>query len=231
MFLNNTFKKIAIVLCSIFLSIIILFAPLRYYLYKSSFYNTLYKKNGVYEILDKNDVKILTESVFNYFKYGKPFEYFNLKNGFEYFTNNEISHLNDVRILLFRITLTFNISIALFIIFIFLLIEKKYLNFLKNISIIFTASSSFILSFILVLYLFGKNFWILFEKFHLLFFPQGNWAFPEGSLLITIFPFGFFYDFFVKLILTSFIISIVLLLIGAISLIYLNLKLKRKNYE
>ena len=78
----------------------------------------------------------------------------------------------------------------------------------------FLISSSVFIFFVLLLYFFGNNFLELFENFHLIFFPQGNWAFPEGSLIITIFPFGFFYDFFFKLILNSLIIALVLFALG-----------------
>ncbi|HEY4695359.1 MAG TPA: hypothetical protein VIH13_00525, partial [Candidatus Hydromicrobium sp.] len=97
-----------------------------------------------------------------------------------------------------------------------LLIEKNIKNFIKNLGTTFIISSALILLFITILYLLGKNFPVLFDNFHLLFFPQGNFTFPEGSLIITLFPFGFFYDFFIRIILSSAIISVVLLVIGII---------------
>jgi integral membrane protein (TIGR01906 family) len=33
-----------------------------------------------------------------------------------------------------------------------------------------------------------------FDKFHEIFFPQGNWQFPEGDHMITMFPDGFWSD-------------------------------------
>jgi uncharacterized membrane protein len=87
---------------------------------------------------------------------------------------------------------------------------------LKNISLSALISSAILISLFILLYFFGNNFWALFEKFHYIFFPQGNWAFPEGSLIITIFPFGFFSDFFYKLITVALVISVVLLA-GAIA--------------
>ena len=80
-----------------------------------------------------------------------------------------------------------------------------------------------------LLYFLGNNFWALFEKFHYIFFPQGNWAFPEGSLIITIFPFGFFYDFFFKLITVSLIIAGILLAGAIAGIAVANSKLKEKN--
>jgi uncharacterized membrane protein len=97
-----------------------------------------------------------------------------------------------------------------------LLVEKKPKRFLKNISLSAMISSAVLICLFALLYFLGNNFWALFDKFHYIFFPQGNWAFPEGSLIITIFPFGFFYDFFFKLITVSLIIAGVLLA-GAIT--------------
>jgi uncharacterized membrane protein len=82
-----------------------------------------------------------------------------------------------------------------------------------------------------MLYFFGNNFISLFENFHYIFFPQGNWAFPEGSLIITIFPFGFFYDFFFRLLLSSLLISIILLFAGVAGIILSNRKIRKKTLK
>jgi integral membrane protein (TIGR01906 family) len=201
---------------SILLIIIIVLSPLAYYLYNFNFYNSLFVKNGVYEVLDKSDVKQLTENVYDYFKYKRDFETFELKGNIKFFNETEISHLNDVRILLKKLLAVFYISIALFTLLTILLVEKNLKRFLKNISLSALISSAFLISLFILLYFFGNNFWALFEKFHYIFFPQGNWAFPEGSLIITIFPFGFFSDFFYKLITVALVISVVLLA-GAIA--------------
>jgi len=109
------------------------------------------------------------------------------------------------------------------------IINKNIYKFLRGISLIFLISSSVFILFVSLLYFFGNNFFELFENFHLIFFPQGNWAFPQGSLIITIFPFGFFYDFFFKLILNSLIIALVLFACGISGVIVtrkINNKLK-----
>lgn len=201
---------------SILLLIIIFLSPLAYYLYNFNFYNSLFVKNGVYEVLDKSDVKKLTENVYDYFKYKRDFETFELKGSIKFFNETEISHLDDVRILLKKLLIVFYVSIALFAVLSILLVEKKSKRFLKNISLSGLISSVILICLFVLLYFLGNNFWALFDKFHYVFFPQGNWAFPEGSLIITIFPFGFFYDFFFKLITVSLIIAGVVLA-GAIA--------------
>lgn len=211
-----------------FLLAVIVFAPLAFYIYNFNFYNKLYEKNGVYDTIDRNDAKKLTLNVFDYFKNKRDFEQFELKNGISFFNASEISHLKDVRSLLSKIFIIFYICLLLFFIMFFLLFEKSLAFFIKNISIVSVASSSAMIFILLTLYLFGSNFISLFENFHHIFFPQGNWSFPEGSLIITIFPFGFFYDFFFRLLLSSMVLSIILLFTGITGIILSNWRLRKK---
>jgi len=228
-------KKTFSFINSILLIIIILFTPLAYYIFNPGYYETLYEDNEVFSILNRNDVMDATEKIFKFFKYelepdtlyytiqvrysdeiGDDGDSSSDNNIAASFRPDEISHLSDVRILLIRIFILYCGSVILFVIMTFLLIEKNIKNFIRNLGIIFTISSSFMLLFIIILYFLGENFPVLFDNFHLLFFPQGNYAFPEGSLIITLFPPGFFYDFFIRLILSSTIISAVLLVTGII---------------
>jgi integral membrane protein (TIGR01906 family) len=57
----------------------------------------------------------------------------------------------------------------------------------------------------------------LFEKFHLIFFPQGNWMFPSSSLLIQLFPSQFFYDALITIVINSSIVFFIWLTLGSIS--------------
>jgi integral membrane protein (TIGR01906 family) len=208
-----------------------LFAPLSFYVFNFKFYTGLYEKNGVYETIDRGDAVILTNSVIDFFKTGKDFQEFTLKNNLEYFNNDEISHLKDVKILLDKIFILFYSSILLIVILTLFLFEKQIWAFLKNISSIFIIASLVLIILLAILYILANNFSSLFEKFHFIFFPQGNWAFPEGALIITIFPFGFFYDFFAKLITTSLIIAIMILIIGIIVMVLSKRKLTKNNYK
>ena len=215
------------------LLIIIFFAPLRYYLYKYSFYDKLYENNRVYQVLDSNDVDRITKDIFAFFKKNEPLEAFKLYSNAVYFDYDQVSHLDDVRILLEKILLTLYAAISLFIFFMLVLffIKRNFSGFLKSLSKVFIISSSFMLVFLLILYFLGNNFWLLFERFHFIFFPQGNWAFPEGSLIITIFPFGFFYDFFFRLLFSSFVIAIILIISGMVGIIIIKKTRKRIFYE
>jgi integral membrane protein (TIGR01906 family) len=216
---------------SVLLIVILLFSSLIFLVYSFNFYDKLYEKNDVYEVLDRSDTAKITRQVFEFFKSGKEFESFKLKGNIDYFNDTEISHLLDVKILINKIFVLFYCCLSIFLILalILYLITKKIYKFIRGICLIFLISSSVFILFVLILYFFGNNFFALFEKFHFIFFPQGNWAFPEGSLIITIFPYGFFYDFFFKLILNSLIIALVLFICGIAGVIVtkkVNKKLK-----
>jgi integral membrane protein (TIGR01906 family) len=215
-------KKVLIAAGTVALLMVILFSPLRFYLYSFNFYDKLYTDNGVYNVLEKEDVAKLTADVVDFFRYDKPFESFELKSQIDYFDKDEISHLNDVRILLKKILLIFYISIAVLAICIIMLSEKRYLYYFKNLSLIFLLASGIMIFLLIVLYILGNNFSSLFERFHYVFFPQGNWAFNENALIITIFPFGFFSEFFFKLLISSFVIASILLICSITAIIFIN---------
>jgi uncharacterized membrane protein len=216
-------KKTLISVNSILLIIIILFTPLTYYIFNSDYYATLYEDNGVFSILNKNDVMDATEEIFKFFT-GRTTNLQAIQVRYSdesistaaSFRPDEISHLYDVRILLIKIFILYCGSIILFVVMTILLIKKNIKNFIRNLSVIFIISSASMLLFIIILYFLGENFPVLFDNFHKVFFPQGNYLFPWGSLIITLFPSGFFYDFFIRLILSSTIISVVLLVTGII---------------
>ena len=222
------FKKAIILINSIFLIIIILFTPLAYYIFNLNYYKAQYENNGVFLSLNKYDVLNITEKIFKFFKYKTdldPLDYTSQVryaeetiSGVAFFGPDEISHLDDVRILLSKIFALYYGSIILFIVLTFFLIEKNVKRFLRSLGIMFTASSIVVFITFIVFYFLSRNFSFLFEKFHLVFFPQGNYTFAESSLIITLFPFGFFYDFFIRLIVCSSLLSIVLLVLGIIGI-------------
>lgn len=226
-------KKTFSFINSVLLIIIILFTPLACHVCNRGYYETLYEDNRVFSILNKSDVMDATEEIFKFFT-GRTTTLQTIKVRYSdesmstaaSFRPEEISHLIDVRKMLVRIFILYCGSIILFVVMTFLLIEKNIKNFIRNLGAIFIISSSFMLLFIIILYFLGQNFPVLFDNFHQKFFPQGNYAFPEGSLIITIFPFGFFYDFFVRLIVCSSLLSIVLLVLGIIGI---NLPKIKKN--
>lgn len=210
---------------------VIIFSPLLYYVFNINYYLSLYEKNGVFEFVDRQDAIRLTEGLIGFLKDKEDFKPFILKNNLSYFTTDEISHLGDVRILFNKIFLTYYICLGLTLIFIAVLFEKNIKNYLKNISVLLMLPSAILISLLLILYFFGQNFLPLFDKFHLIFFPQGNFAFPEDSTLITLLPLNFFNDFFARLVTSSLLFAAVLIITGAVIFIISKKFLKDRKLD
>jgi integral membrane protein (TIGR01906 family) len=218
--MKNWLKKLIILVGTISIMVVIIFSPLLFHIFNLNYYLSLYEKNGVYNYIDKQDAIKLTGDLFGFFKENKEFKPFVLKNNLAYFTAEEISHLKDVRVLFNKIFLAYYICLGLTIVSVTGLTEKNKKKFLKSISVLLILPSAILIFLLLLLYLFGQNFLPLFDKFHTIFFPQGNFAFPEDSTLITLLPLGFFNDFFEKLVICASIISCALIITGfSISLI------------
>lgn len=227
--MKNWLKKIIIAIGTASIIVVILFSPLIAYIFNLNYYLGLYEKNGVYASIEKEDAVRLTEDLFGFFKENKAFKPFTLKNDLPYFTAGEISHLEDVRILFNKIFLAYYISLGLAVLSVIGLIEKNGKKFLKNISLLLILPSAILIFFLLLLFLFSQNFLPLFDKFHYIFFPQGNFAFPEDSTLITLLPLGFFNDFFERLVISSVIISCISIISGVLLSIALKKYFKRKE--
>lgn len=224
-------RKLIIAIGTITMVVVIIFSPLLYYVFNINYYLSLYEKNKVFEFVDRQDAIRLTEGLIGFLKDKEDFKPFILKNNLSYFTTDEISHLGDVRILFNKIFLTYYICLGLTLIFIAVLFEKNIKNYLKNISVLLMLPSAILISLLLILYFFGQNFLPLFDKFHLIFFPQGNFAFPEDSTLITLLPLNFFNDFFTRLVTSSLLFAAVLIITGAVIFIISKKFLKDRKLD
>jgi len=56
----------------------------------------------------------------------------------------------------------------------------------------------------------------MFGYFHKVFFSEGTWVFPEGSMLIMMYPYGFFQAFFTYVVSTTLVFSSVFALFAYI---------------
>lgn len=100
-----------------------------------------------------------------------------------YFTRDEVSHLLDVhRIYTFAFFGMNSLATVCWIVLIVALIQKQELHrscrYSARVLAVFITVS-------LLSLLFFSSFFIL---FHQVLFPNGNWAFPADSLLISLFP-------------------------------------------
>jgi hypothetical protein len=122
---------------------------------------------------------------------------------------DEVSHLEDVKSLMSRLFVLFYVvaaASAVLLVYIFVKKRKDFVN-----TLLYSSLSVFALS--ILLCLLSVDFSPFFTVFHKIFFPGGNWAFPEGTKLITLFSQEFFRLFFVKLLFNVAIQSLTLLLI------------------
>jgi len=133
-----------------------------------------------------------------------------------FFDDNEISHMKDVRALLKNIFVLSVSCLTLFLTTFFLLIFLNKRAPCKRIGLVFLWSSLIVLAIYVLLFIMSTNFSSLFDRFHQVFFPHGNYIFPQDSLLIIMFPFEFFYQFFIRLALSSSVLAGFVLLLGII---------------
>lgn len=187
-------EKILFALAIVSLVFIIIIAPLKYNVFNLDYYNAQFDKNNV----DVKNQDLIIENLMVFFK-GDSRLY--------YFTLDEQLHLEDVRILLNKFFLLLNFSLFVFVaslLALYLINKKEFIS--RKLKILFLGGlSAFAL--IALLFLAALNFSSTFQIFHEIFFPQGNYTFPADSLLITLFPENFFQSFFLRLIITSVILS------------------------
>jgi len=122
-------------------------------------------------------------------------------------TQLEQSHLMDVKIVISQVNFIF--YLLLFSCLLILLYSYSNRILLKQLFLYggITTFSLIFLFFLLIIF----NFEGMFSLFHQVFFPQGNWIFPQNSFLIQTFPLSFFVNLTLKivgitLVLASFLI-------------------------
>ncbi|MEM4240221.1 MAG: DUF1461 domain-containing protein [Candidatus Woesearchaeota archaeon] len=120
------------------------------------------------------------------------------------FDKNEQSHLADVKQV---ISLLRWISFALLAIFLVLMAKA-------DTGLVFRRG--FLLFILLAILCAFIPFDVVFTLFHKVFFPQGNWMFPEGSMLIILYPETFFQAFFLYIVSLTTVFSAVFAVYGYI---------------
>lgn len=187
--MNKTLKYIIFVILVLNLIILVYLTSFKLNAFNEKFYGKEFEKYDVYGKFPEHDIDKINSGLLLYLK-GRSDSYDK-----ELFNQREISHLEDVKILIGKIGIFYYfiliISILL-IIFLFLL-DKK--GFMRDISIVsfYSGLSIFIFSLVLVI-LIVFNFDNVFTLFHRMFFVSGSWIFSSSDSLVNIYPSGFFYD-------------------------------------
>ena len=209
-----------IIFSFLILSIVIL-GLFKVNFYDQDFYFDQFKKNKVYENFQTNSFE-LSKTWFQTINYLSSSEKeFNLTlNDKQILTDNEKSHMNDVRILIQSSFATLNLLFLLFIAFVLLNINdfKKKNNYFYHAGLTLMIFSSLIVLFSFI------NFDVVFNIFHEMLFT-GNYAFPTTSKLLMLFPAQFFLSFAIRIFGFSFLIGLIItLLSGKLKLPSLPLK-------
>ncbi len=227
--LNRKIRATVIAFNIIFVAVLIILSPLAMYLFNMGQYFSLYEQHQVTQSISEQDLTKITGNLINFFRNREEIIPFEPEGPAPAFTDNEISHLEDVRVLTDRLLIIFYSSLGLFVLSSILLVSKKIALFFKSMGLVFVGSAGLVGAILVLLYLFSQNFWVFFEQFHQVFFPQGNYMFPADSLLITLFPLGFFHQFFLKMVMTSGIVLAIVLLLGFLFLYANKLQLRKQD--
>ncbi len=128
----------------------------------------------------------------------------------EFFNSREISHMKDVKQIFDIIKIILVLSIILLPLTIgrFEKNEKNEKIITRNKELIKTLKYGSIISFsfILILALSFIKFDLFFNIFHQIFFKEGTWLFYSTDMLIRLFPFNFFLQSCIRIIITIFIL-------------------------
>jgi integral membrane protein (TIGR01906 family) len=170
----------------VFLAPVIVLLNFRLLVFNKNFYETEFEKLTVYSRLEPGLAKAQTVKLLDYFCC-------NGELNEDFFTQREIIHLKDVKVLINSAVLLLYFYSALIIaasaILVFKRNQKLLFSALKTASLVGIAA-------LVVLFIASLlNFDFLFTKFHLISFDNDFWLLPADANLIKLFPGRFFQDF------------------------------------
>ena len=220
--LNKIFIWIFFILIILQVPIIIYLASIKATAFDSDFYKNEFK---IYNPPVNNSLAVTNRLLF-YLKTRKAD-----KSYISSFTQKEIAHLIEVKILMHRFFKLLYCSITVLIASILILIILDRREALKRISISAFFGGILTLLLTLIFYLSIRNFDAAFTKFHHIFFRLGNWQFPPEYMLVQLFPPQFWIDIVNRILLTivittNIVIVLCILLFG----LYLLIGKKYKKF-
>lgn len=192
-------KKIFLVIIILTVPYLLLIGNFYFYLYNESFYHKEFEKNNI----QINNDKDILKNTLNYFKDKEKLIYYSEKGK---------QHLSDVKDLIKKIIFLFYFFFVLDIILLIILINKKNIRLILKKLLL--HSGILTLSICILFFLLSFNFDFLFTNFHNMFFEEGTWQFYKDSLIINMFPFFLFKDFFFRIIVNTVIGGVVLVVLG-----------------
>jgi integral membrane protein (TIGR01906 family) len=200
-------NTIALIFLIVTLPLLIILASARILIFNEGYYHAQFVKHHVYEKMPDAS-NILHETVL----------YFKGKQALDVpeFTQNEKSHMHDVKILINKLLILYYLILLADGVLILYLIRTKQI---KRFSKACRASGLIVIFCSALAYAFRNSFSSFFVGFHTIFFPEGNWSFPESSALIQIFPEQFFINFTFDTAKNALFISTFLILAGVLAFV------------
>ncbi len=195
--------KISQFLLILFLPLVIVLSNLLFLINNFSFYETIYKKENVYQNFDTvSHVTTATEELIGYFRGQNKLED-------NIYSIQAKIHLKDVKWLIDLASIINFLSVFIVILTVIFFLKKKKIKQLRRSVLL---GSSFTISLVIILTVsLVFNFDILFIKFHQIFFRNNLWLFPQDDNLIKLFPVSFFVEFTKRLLINIFVTVFVLL--------------------
>lgn len=193
------------------------------------FYSWQFKKNNTYENLElsKEQLHMVRDKMIDYLLYktddlqlqvtydGDEFSY-------PFFTKRELSHMADARAIFRRFLISAFIMVTVAVVTnvtVYFLIKKKFkeYSYKKVFSRgAFSGGKVFIISGAILLISIALGFDAVFDVFHKIFFPQGNWKFHPFSNLTTMLPRELFVDSAIILLTIAFSLAAAFMTLGYI---------------
>ena len=203
-------NKIISVLLSVATIIFLIIVPIMLIGFSQSSYQSFYYDDFKINAVDQ---EFLTNSVLDYIR--------GVNVAMVPFSPTEISHLDDVQMLIGIAEMLFIVSVILLLLFIpFIWWYKQNRKLVLQLLFI---GSGVAFSFVLMV---GVISWFRFEKifviFHNVLFPQGGWEFASTDLLIMLFPLEVFQFLASRIFITSISLSAVVLLLSYLFLYKFN---------
>jgi len=185
-----------------------------------SFYKSEFKRLGIYEKEGTFLPDNMTEAVLLFDENKIP----NLN--LSYLTPAEISHMEDVK---YRIRLNVRrMLVVLWLILMGFLAWKSKTTF-RDIGRVYKAAGITALLFVAIVGVASLFFEPLFDLFHVVLFPQGNYLFPYPSALLRVYTFQLHYDVFFTTLIKVLFAAVVLFLLGIIIIRSTEKKLKTRR--
>jgi integral membrane protein (TIGR01906 family) len=198
-----------IAVCALAVFVIIFVSSLFSYLYNVNYYDRKYQQYDVYERFTREEALNATHNLFGYFRGREELDT-------DFFNEDEISHLYDVKELIWQTQVVYMISLFVFwgiIGGVYIFSRRVFMSFFP-VMLFFAGIFSVSLLLLLGLFYLVFGFDFLFLKFHEILFVD-NYAFnPAVSNMKALFPNEFFLDIGRSIIFSVFLKSALLVAAG-----------------